>query len=100
MPVVVVAGGLGDMGSLITDALVQTAKHEVYVMSRKASTPFITQLSMIISCLVKSFVLIFLHPGSPECPAADVAHHWQTIHTVHPNRLFIGKRTRQPTHKT
>ncbi|KAI1637425.1 hypothetical protein F4809DRAFT_640480 [Biscogniauxia mediterranea] len=35
MSVVVVAGGLGDPGRLITDALVETGKHEVYVMSRK-----------------------------------------------------------------
>lgn len=35
MPVVVVAGGLGDLGRLITDALVDTGKHEVYVLSRK-----------------------------------------------------------------
>ncbi|KAI0602188.1 NmrA-like family protein [Biscogniauxia sp. FL1348] len=35
MSVVVVAGGLGDLGRLITDALIETGKHEVYVMSRK-----------------------------------------------------------------
>ncbi|KAI5918974.1 NmrA-like family protein [Camillea tinctor] len=35
MAVVAVAGGLGDLGRLITDAIVKTGKHEVYVMSRK-----------------------------------------------------------------
>ncbi|UNI22898.1 hypothetical protein JDV02_008742 [Purpureocillium takamizusanense] len=35
MSVVAVAGGLGDMGSLITKALFDTGKHEVYVMTRK-----------------------------------------------------------------
>lgn len=35
MPVVVVAGGRGDLGRLITQALVETEKHEVYVMTRK-----------------------------------------------------------------
>ncbi|KAJ3578182.1 hypothetical protein NPX13_g2380 [Xylaria arbuscula] len=35
MEVVVVAGGLGDLGRLITDALYQRNKHEVYIMSRK-----------------------------------------------------------------
>lgn len=38
MAVVVVAGGLGDMGSLIADALVQTGKQEVYIMSRGVGT--------------------------------------------------------------
>lgn len=37
MTTVAVAGGLGDLGRLITDALVETGKHEVYVMSRKVS---------------------------------------------------------------
>ncbi|KAK8079360.1 phosphoserine aminotransferase [Apiospora hydei] len=35
MVVVAVAGGLGDLGHLITNALLDTGKHEVYVMSRK-----------------------------------------------------------------
>ncbi|KAI0006353.1 NmrA-like family protein [Xylariaceae sp. FL0662B] len=35
MVVVAVAGGLGDLGRLITDALFETGKHEVYIMSRK-----------------------------------------------------------------
>lgn len=37
MSVVAVAGGLGDMGRLITQALFKTGKYEVYVMSRKVS---------------------------------------------------------------
>lgn len=37
MVVVAVAGGLGDLGRLITQALVVTGKHEVYVLSRKVS---------------------------------------------------------------
>lgn len=35
MTVVVVAGGLGDLGRLITDALFESGKYEVYIMSRK-----------------------------------------------------------------
>ncbi|KAK5633889.1 hypothetical protein RRF57_009603 [Xylaria bambusicola] len=35
MAVVVVAGGLGDLGRIITDALYERGKYEVYVMSRK-----------------------------------------------------------------
>jgi FlaA1/EpsC-like NDP-sugar epimerase len=35
MVVVAVAGGSGDMGRLIVDALVTTHRHEVYVISRK-----------------------------------------------------------------
>jgi hypothetical protein len=38
MPVIAVAGGLGDLGRLITDALLETGKYEVYVMSRKVGT--------------------------------------------------------------
>ncbi|KAM3501689.1 hypothetical protein MY10362_005361 [Beauveria mimosiformis] len=34
--VVVVAGGLGDLGKLITEAIQDTGKYEVHVMSRKA----------------------------------------------------------------
>ncbi|ETS80261.1 hypothetical protein PFICI_07790 [Pestalotiopsis fici W106-1] len=37
MSVVAVAGGLGDLGRLIAEALIETGKHEVYVMSRKTS---------------------------------------------------------------
>ncbi|KAK4182662.1 hypothetical protein QBC35DRAFT_518708 [Podospora australis] len=36
MSVVAVAGGLGDLGRLITDALFATGKYEVYIMSRKS----------------------------------------------------------------
>jgi uncharacterized protein YbjT (DUF2867 family) len=37
MTVIAVAGGLGDLGRLITDALLETGKYEVYVLSRKVS---------------------------------------------------------------
>ncbi|KAH7303974.1 hypothetical protein B0I35DRAFT_363994 [Stachybotrys elegans] len=36
MSVVVVAGGLGDLGRLIVDALIGSGKHEVYITTRKA----------------------------------------------------------------
>ncbi|ATY66325.1 NAD(P)-binding domain [Cordyceps militaris] len=32
---VVVAGGLGDLGKLITEAILKTGQHDVYIMSRK-----------------------------------------------------------------
>ena len=35
MTVVVVAGGLGDLGRPIVDAFLEVGKYEVYVMSRK-----------------------------------------------------------------
>lgn len=35
MSAVAVAGGLGDMGSRITGALVERGKYEVYIMSRE-----------------------------------------------------------------
>ncbi|KAH6631352.1 hypothetical protein F5144DRAFT_531955 [Chaetomium tenue] len=35
MTIVAVAGGSGDLGRLITDALLKTGKHEVYITSRK-----------------------------------------------------------------
>lgn len=38
MVVVVVAGGLGDLGRLIVDALLRTGKHEVYSLTRKVSS--------------------------------------------------------------
>lgn len=37
MSVIAVAGGFGDLGSLITDALYETGQHEVYIMSRRVS---------------------------------------------------------------
>jgi NAD dependent epimerase/dehydratase family enzyme len=37
MTSVVIAGGRGDLGRLITDAVIETGKHEVYVMTRKVS---------------------------------------------------------------
>lgn len=40
MAVVAVAGGLGDLGRLITDALFETGKYEVYIMSRKVIKTF------------------------------------------------------------
>jgi len=35
MAVVAVAGGLGDLGHAISDALCESGKYEVYIMSRK-----------------------------------------------------------------
>jgi len=35
MSVVVVPGGIGDLGRVITDALFESGKHEVYILSRK-----------------------------------------------------------------
>jgi saccharopine dehydrogenase-like NADP-dependent oxidoreductase len=35
MAVVLVAGGLGDLGRTITNALVESGKYEVFVTSRK-----------------------------------------------------------------
>jgi hypothetical protein len=40
MTVVAVAGGLGDLSRLITDALFETGKYEVYIMSRKVIKTF------------------------------------------------------------
>lgn len=39
MSVIAVAGGLGDLGHLIVDALLEEGKHEVYIMSRKVFVP-------------------------------------------------------------
>jgi len=37
MSVVAIAGGLGDMGRLITASIYETGKYEVYIMSRRVS---------------------------------------------------------------
>jgi len=37
MAVVAVAGGMGDLGRPITDALFENGKYEVHVMSRKVA---------------------------------------------------------------
>lgn len=41
MVVIAVAGGLGDLGKLIVEALLDTGKHEVYVLSRRVGTQVI-----------------------------------------------------------
>jgi nucleoside-diphosphate-sugar epimerase len=48
MAVVVVAGGLGDLGRNITDALFESGKHEVYVMSRTVRNGLRNAISLII----------------------------------------------------
>ncbi|KAH7131120.1 NmrA-like family protein [Dactylonectria macrodidyma] len=45
MPSIAVAGGLGDLGRLIVDALYGTGKYEVYIMSRKMPKNFATRTS-------------------------------------------------------
>lgn len=40
MTVVAIAGGLGDLGRLIMEALLETGKYEVYAMSRKVREIF------------------------------------------------------------
>jgi len=40
MSVIAVAGGLGDLGRLIVNALLETGKHEVYILSRKVRKHF------------------------------------------------------------
>lgn len=46
MTVVLVAGGRGDLGRLITEALIETEKHEVYVMTRKVSFQYLGPLAL------------------------------------------------------
>lgn len=48
MSVVAIAGGLGDMGRLITASIYETGKYEVYIMSRRVSTTKLASLSLII----------------------------------------------------
>lgn len=48
MSVVVVAGGSGDLGSLIVEALLETGKHEVYVLSRIVRHPRILTARLIL----------------------------------------------------
>lgn len=43
MVVVLVAGGLGDLGRPITAALFDTGKHEIWIMSRKVRSGFAIQ---------------------------------------------------------
>ncbi|KAH8891134.1 NAD(P)-binding protein [Thozetella sp. PMI_491] len=45
MSVVAVAGGHGDLGRLITNALLATGKHEVYIMSRKEGRDALDRIS-------------------------------------------------------
>ncbi|KAI8623498.1 hypothetical protein F5Y19DRAFT_492529 [Xylariaceae sp. FL1651] len=45
MAVITVAGGMGDLGRLITDALYDTEKYEVYIMSRKTTQDYSSRIS-------------------------------------------------------
>lgn len=51
MSVVAVAGGLGNLGRLITEALFENGKHEVYVISRKVS------FSLVIACMTEISII-------------------------------------------
>ena len=48
MAVVAVAGGLGDLGRLITHALLKTGKYETYIMSRKVIIPFFFEFQPLL----------------------------------------------------
>ncbi|KAK1766030.1 hypothetical protein QBC33DRAFT_543178 [Phialemonium atrogriseum] len=76
MSVVVVAGGLGDMGRLITDALHETGKYEVYVMSRKVPEDYPTRVSPLTN---KTYLPIIQTDYSSEAAVAELL----TQHKVH-----------------
>lgn len=48
MVIVAVAGGLGDLGRLITDALLATGKYETYIMSRKVAIMFFESYPLVL----------------------------------------------------
>ncbi|KAI3579664.1 NmrA-like family protein [Fusarium oxysporum f. sp. albedinis] len=78
MYVVAVAGGLGNLGRLITDALFENGKHEVYVISRKVPEDFPTRISPLTG---KEYLpIIQTNYGSESEMARLLEKH--NIHTV------------------
>ncbi len=86
MTVVAVAGGLGDLGRLIVDALLETDKYEVYIMSRKA-----------IHSLRELFhVVDNVDTDRAGQRRPHLAIDWQTLPALYPDRLlrrFPGRAT-------
>ncbi|KAK3360612.1 hypothetical protein B0T25DRAFT_496563 [Lasiosphaeria hispida] len=70
MSVVVVAGGLGDLGRLITNALFETGKYEVYIMSRK--TDYSSEDSLVEQ-LTEKHVHVVICAFIMDCDSASDA---------------------------
>ncbi|CAK7202158.1 hypothetical protein SEUCBS139899_004878 [Sporothrix eucalyptigena] len=75
---VAVAGGLGDLGRLIVDALRKTGKHDVYVLSRKIPNDTLEQTSPLTG---KKFSPVIKADYSSEESLAQLLEQYQ-IHTV------------------
>ncbi|CAG9954369.1 unnamed protein product [Clonostachys rosea f. rosea IK726] len=78
MSAVVVAGGLGDMGRLITSALVETGKYEVYVISRRVPNKVESLKSPITGA---QYSPIIQSDYSSEVELAKILEQYK-IHTV------------------
>ena len=81
MAVVVVAGGLGDLGRPITDALFDSGKYEVYIMSRKVAQMF-RQLFHDTYYINTDFRKSIRFGGY-------LATDWQSLPPFHSDRLLI-----------
>ncbi|KAJ4113838.1 hypothetical protein BFJ70_g4172 [Fusarium oxysporum] len=78
MYIVAVAGGLSNLGRLITDALFENSKHEVYVISRKVPEDFPTRISPLTG---KEYLPIIQTNYSSESKMARLLEK-HNIHTV------------------
>ncbi|KAK7428036.1 hypothetical protein QQZ08_005468 [Neonectria magnoliae] len=78
MSVVAVAGGLGDLGRLITEALYETGKYEVYVMSRKTPKDFPIRTSPLTG---KKYLPLIQTDYSSESEVAQLLEK-HNVHTV------------------
>ncbi|KAK3300633.1 uncharacterized protein B0H64DRAFT_315727 [Chaetomium fimeti] len=70
MTIVAVAGGSGDLGRLITDALSKTGKHEIYITSRK--TDYSSE-DALVEQLTKRNVRVVICTFIMDCDSASDA---------------------------
>ncbi|KAK0648490.1 hypothetical protein B0T16DRAFT_435788 [Cercophora newfieldiana] len=70
MTIVAVAGGLGDFGRLIVEALLETGKHEVYVMSRKTDySDEYTLADQLLENKIETVICAFIMDSDEVCEA-------------------------------
>ncbi|KAL6407156.1 hypothetical protein AUP68_09982 [Ilyonectria robusta] len=93
MSAIAVAGGLGDLGRLIVDALYETGKYEVYIMSRKVRFSIISCQCYTTQTIPNTYDL-FRVDAKGICDS-HVTVDRKVISSSHPERLQIRDRSRR-----
>ena len=64
MTIVAVAGGLGDFGRLVVDALLATGKHQAYSLSRRVN---MLKNSIMVKNIISITALVHCRLGGTRC---------------------------------